>query len=638
MEIYEITGFQTGKDHAGVNFLDPKDAFEEVLNGYVHRQELKSRLGFSQFSNRLGDPTTAIPAPNADGTRVMGIFENIQSDGTSELLICSLKYLYRYNVVNNELDQIPMAGSVAGTDFNISDNDQYVSGTTYLTKLGAQRFIFTSVGMSNVYSYDGTDVRSFTNAIDNPDFQQPAASIGNLISATHVIWFGERLNLFNPHTTVTTYLQGVLYSGIRDSSGNGDKFNVPGSGLAQADTYEELMGAKILGDVIIMSFRRSSWVMEKTRDAFNPYLFRKIPSVLGTDAAFSPVIWNYEHKSVGKTGFISTEGRQSVKFDTKVPYFTSDDIDADLFSLTYGGFDRTTNQFLFSYRSGSSNMATKTQDAVIAYNYEESSWSDYDMRFSVFGQAIVGRTLAWDDIYEVNNPAWIQWDNTEEIWDKIGIEAGVQKTLAGDNRGYVYQLNQDYDDHLMAITNITTAANAIITTGPYQFEVGDTVFIENVVGMLNASGVSGVNGKTGTILSIDATGTLLTTNIKTSDFTAYISDGTISIPIEFEVLTSLFNPFRSEGRKVFVSHIEFLIEKDSGILSVDILQDESQTPIKPAVLLIPNPSLTKKQWITASVNQELNFMSVKISQESATNQTIIYSIRVHCDRGSMAEA
>jgi len=53
MEVFEIVAFKSGLDREGVNFLDPKDAFEVLKNAYIYRQVFQSRLGFFQFANRL---------------------------------------------------------------------------------------------------------------------------------------------------------------------------------------------------------------------------------------------------------------------------------------------------------------------------------------------------------------------------------------------------------------------------------------------------------------------------------------------------------------------------------------------------------------------------------------------------------
>lgn len=634
MDVYEITGFVSGLDNSGVNFLDPADAFQSLKNGFVYRQSLQSRLGFSQFADRL-----------SDGSRVMGIFENVLPDSTIQLLVFSSEFLYAYNSGSNSFVQVPFNARILALDptfsFGIADPEAYITGTTYLTKTGSQRFVFTSKGIdtapltgglkaSGVYFYDGTSVGDFFCTADNADSQEPASSIGDVVRATTIAWFGERLNLFVPQTTVATYNQGILYSAIRDSSGNGDKFNSPGAGLIECDTYELMKSALVLGDIMILNFQRSSWTLKKTRDAFNPYLTQKIPSVLGTDAGFSAVSWNYEVNSLGKPGMVTTDGRQSERFDNKLPNFTQDDVDQANFELIYGGFDRANEQFLFAYRSNTSTLSSITQDAVLVYNYKEETFAINTQRFSCFGQTDQGQDLVWDDIDETQNPSWARMDETEEIWNKIGIDASTQKTLAGDNLGFVYQINKDYDDYFVNVTAITQASSAVVTVDASAFQVGDRVIFANVQGMTE------INSSIGTVTTASLTS--ITVDIDSTNFTAYTTGGSVSKLIEFEAGLDPFNPYRSEGRKCYVSHVEFLLKTNAGSCYVDIYEDEEEAPLKTVFLESSTTTTKAREWITVSVDQESNFLTFVIRSESAGDQVVITSIRVHCSRGSFTSS
>lgn len=624
MEVYEIAGDRTGISREGVNFLQPRDSFQLMRNGFIYRQELQSRKGFKQFSTgRLGNGATF-----ADGTRVMGIFEHILPDTTKDLLAITKKYLYKYNTTTNTFDQIPNNSAVAFVDFAIPSNDDYVSGTSYPFADGSQRFVFTGKGMSDVYFYDGTQVKRFTNLIDNPNYQAPAA--GALTRATYVAWFGERLNFFVPTIAAQLQPQMVLYSGIRNTSGSGDKFNVPGSGAISADTFDYMTGAVIAGDYMVLEFNRSTYTLEKTRDVFNPYFIRKIPGVLGTDAQFSAVSWNNRTESIGKTGILSTDGRESVRCDTKIPYFTADEISQADFNLTYGGFDRINSQYLFSYRDPLSNLSSITQDKVLVNNYEESTWAMNDQRFSVFGQTDKGQDLAWNDIDENEDPSWARMDQTEEIWNKIGIEAAVQKTLAGDDLGFIYEINTDYDDYFVAISAITQASAAVLTITESAFQIGDLVSFANVGGMTQ------INGLTANVIA--ATTTSITVNIDSTLFSAYTSGGSVSKVISFYAETIPFNPYRNVGRRCFVSHVEFLLNTNNGNLTIDVFDDENETPFKTGILLVPTETTRAREWITMTVNQEANFLTFAMSQQNPSSQVIITSVRIHCEIGGLTSA
>lgn len=641
MDIYEITGYQTGVSNEGVNFLPPADSFQNIENGFIYRQVLQSRQGVGFFAPRL-----------ADESRIFGIFEHTLPDSTKELLAIDENFLYKYNTSTGIFDQIPFGGSMAAyAGFNISAKDFYVSGTSYPTATNGARFIFTGEGIaanaagSSIFFYNGTDVQDFTSLVDNPNYASP--TLGTLTKANYVLWFNERLNFIVPVISTISYQQGILYSGIRTTSGNGDKFNIAGSGLLQADTYENITGVSILGQIIALNFDRSNWTLEKTRDAFNPYFIRKVPSVLGTDAKFSAVSWNDQVKSIGRTGILSTDGRQSLRSDNKIPNFTADEIDQLNFNLTYGGFDRVNNQFLWAYKE--SETDTDTQNRVLVNNYEEGTWSVYDQRFSVFGQTDLGLNLTWDDIDEaIGNESWATWDTTEEIWDKIGLGLSVQKTLAGDDLGFIYELNQDYDDYYSSISSITQASQAVLTVSASGLQAGDKVVVQSVEGMTEINNFDPAEDNIDFVpyTIVSATPTSITLNIDSTLFTAATPNtGSISKVISFYAETIPFNPYRSIGRRCYISHVEFLIDtgkgkgdslSSRGILRVDIYEDEEESPFIDNVLCLTSSNSTKaREWLTMTVDNESNFMTFVLKQESPSVQLRITSMRIHCKPGGL---
>lgn len=651
MEIYEITGYQTGVSKAGVNYLQPSDSFQNIFNGFIYRQVLQSRQGVGYFAPRL-----------ADESRIFGIFEHTLPDSTKELLAFDKNFLYKYNTGTGVFDPIPFGGSMSPTNtnyqgFNMTAKDFYISGTSYPTATNGPRFVFTGEGItpnangSAIFFYDGTDVKDFTNdnagGGDNPNYKAPPQ--GKLSSASYVLWFNERLNFIVPIIQGIEYNQGILYSGIRTTSGNGDKFNVVGSGLFQADTYQIITGATILGQIMVLNFNRMAYTMEKTADAFNPYFGRAVPGVLGTDAKFSAVSWNDIVRSIGKTGVLGTDGRQNLRGDNKVPNFTADEIDSIKFNLTYGGFDRINNQFLFAYKqSGTQELISadlQTQDSVLVENYEEKTWSVYDQRFSVFGQTDVGLSLTWEDIDETSgNESWATWDTTEDIWNRIGLKSAVQKTLAGDDLGFIYDINQDYDDYFADITAVATGSTTTLTITPTGILAGDLLTVSSVEGMLNADLESGINNfndatneQTGLFYNVlSATPTSVEIDLDSTQLTPYTPNtGYVSKPILFSAETIPFNPYRSQGRRCYVSYVEFLINTDGGTLKVDVFADEQEAPFKQNVLLKPTQTTQATEWMSMSVNQEANFLTFVMKQQSPAVQLRLTNMRIHCQMGGL---
>jgi len=629
MDVYEITDYKTGESEKGVNYLQPSDTFQKLEDGFIYRQVLQSRKGIGYYCPRL-----------AGGTRITGIFDFRKPDGTFELLATDKNYLYRYNETTNVFDQISFAGSMAGyAGFNILDNEDYISGVGYATKTNTARFVFSSSGIqtnasgSAVFFYNGTDVRDFTNVADNADYAQPLD--GKLVRAKHIFYFNERINFVVP-SIVTARNQGVLYSGIKDSAGNGEKFNVSGSGLLQFSTYESIKGASILGQDLLINLEKSAKVLEITADVFNPYRIRNIPSVLGSDASFSSVAWNNIVNSVGKTGILQTDARSSLRVDNKLPNFAAERIDQQYFELTYGGFDRANGQFLWSYKED--NLSSDdTQDRVLVRNYEEDSWSVYKMRLTCFGATEAGQSLAWNQIEAASgNPSWDRWDTTEESWKTIGLGKYVSKTLAGDDLGFIYQLNSDADDNLTSISAISQASQAVCTVGASSFLEGDSVIVENVTGMTEINNFDPSDSDQTDIVPytvVSATPTSVTLNVDSSLFTAYTSGGKLSKLIEFYGETIPFNPYIKQGKKIFISHVEFLVPTDIGYFKVDLYENEENTPIIRDFLLKPSSTLRKTEWLSMVVNNEAEFMRFAIKHVNPGSIFKQTSMRIYAEAG-----
>jgi len=631
MDVYEITAYQDGIDDGDVNYLSPEDSFDKLENGFVYRQVLQSRMGVGYFAPRL-----------AFMTRIFGIFEHTKPDSTRELLAFDQFALYKYNTGTGIFDFVPFGGSMVGyTGFNIAAKDLYISGVSYPTAGNLPRFVFCGEGItpnaagSSIFFYDGVDVKDYTSVVDNPNYAPPPG--GALNSASYVVWFNERINFIVPVIAGIEYNQGTLYSGIRTVSGNGDKFNVAGSGLFQADTYQAITGVTLLGQIMIHNYDRMAYTMEKTRDAFNPYFGRAVPGVLGTNAKFSAVSWNDTVRSIGRTGILGTDGRSNLRVDNKIPYFTANEIDQTLFNLTYGGFDRLNNQFLWAYKQSESSGIT--QDMVLVGNYEENTWSVFDQRFSVFGQTDIGLNLTWDQIEAASgNPSWATWDTTEEIWDRIGLGGSVQKTLAGDDQGFIYELNQDFDDYYTTISAVTTGATTTLTVAATAVLPGDLVTISNVEGMIELNNFDeSTNTQTQELYEvISATSTSIVINVDSTLFSPYtLNTGNLSKIIKFKAQTIPFNPYRAEGRRIFISHVEFFIENTGGSLLVDVFADQQTTPFKENCLMKPSSNSVEQtgEWCEMVVNQEANFLTFVMKQSSPAVQLRLTSMRLHCEPG-----
>jgi hypothetical protein len=209
--------------------------------------------------------------------------------------------------------------------------------------------------------------------------------------------------------------------------------------------------------------------------------------------------------------------------------------------------------------------------------------------------------------------------------------------LAGDNLGFIYDLNADFDDYFTNISAITQASEAVLTVNASGIMEGDRVVVQNVVGMTEINNFDPETDSPNFVAYIvkSATPTSITLNVDSTLFTPYTSGGSISKVISFKAETIPFNPYRDKGYRCYISHIEFLVDNNGGSLRVDVLADEEQTPFKKNVLVKPRRGGKGREWITVSVDNEANFMTFVMKQESPATQVRITSIRIHCQQGGL---
>jgi hypothetical protein len=360
---------------------------------------------------------------------------------------------------------------------------------------------------------------------------------------------------------------------------------------------------------------------------------REISTALGSDADFATIGYDNIVESLGKLGIIGTDTRQVLRRDDKLPYFTRDEVDPNDIDLTYAGYDIDNSQFMFAYLSNENNETSTTQERVLLHNYEERSFAIYKQRFSCFGNTEVGKELAWNQIDETIDPSWGAWDTTENIWNKIGIESGEKKLLAGDDYGFVYEMNIDYDDQIARIFGITQANPAVLTVDENAYIVGDKVRIENVVGMEEINSDPSPDNDSNnyyTITAVDHDAGTITIDKNTTkpEFNEYGHGGIVSKVIEFRAKLNEFNPWREEGLQCYLKEVEFLLDTDGGSLRIDIYDNSSDSPWLEDILVLPTSETKNKEFVKLSIENVADFHTIQMRQLSAANQVKIKSIRL----------
>jgi len=216
-------------------------------------------------------------------------------------------------------------------------------------------------------------------------------------------------------------------------------------------------------------------------------------------------------------------------------------------------------------------------------------------------------------------------------WNAFPFSKGAPIAIGGGHKGEVWKLNNtESEDNPQMIRGMTVidADTLRVTTDWNNYEVGDNIVFEGVLGMIQA------NHKQAPIKSIATPWNIFDVDIPTLGFSAYTGGGIASKTIPLEALSKKLNPFVDSDKKVRCGWIYFYVE-----VAETILQDEAGKPV-PAFLDIdvitndtdmdsvptfqyrvdcsnlPRESGSKK-WVKIWINQTSQFLQFRMRNAQA---------------------
>lgn len=209
---------------------------------------------------------------------------------------------------------------------------------------------------------------------------------------------------------------------------------------ADAPTSDWIVSAEFIGEDLIVFFAFSVWKLRYTGDADAPFRWEQVTKSDGSGAGSFATMstWSLDDYlyTVGSTSIIRTDGLTVMQESyEKVPDIVID-FDRTLITRCYSIVIEEKDLVLLLYPT----IGATAIDKVLAYNYVEKGWSDFDLAFNCFGYYQAEEDLAWNDVEET-------WDELERSWDDRTSQAGYPTTLAGDEDGNIWQILSGGDDN-----------------------------------------------------------------------------------------------------------------------------------------------------------------------------------------------
>lgn len=452
-----ISAFTTGLDREVQPWILPQDAFQSIINGFVHHGVLTKRAGTELYGQMVYDND-----PNPQNP-IMGIESFIDTDGTQRILIFDTKRAAIYNSLTGDFDPLDTADIFDGDQSSFINSaafgrtGSFATSTFFFTNFNGD--IALPISPIRIYT-TGTTTSTFV-----PDTTPTLGTRNYIIAAQFIFAIKQRLILLNtvesdtlpagtpPVGTGTNFAQRMRWcrSSNPAASGNNWDENTPGNGnFVDAPTSERIIGATQLEDTIIVQFSNSVWVIEYTADPALPFRWIKVNNFRACDAPYANIGHDRFVISFGKRGIVASDRTEVQRIDDKIEKLMMQDVNLNFVQRMYSDRDYTNRRSWTLFPDNES----ETSNLALIRTEEEGAWSIYNVtmfdqdpdngtNMSCLGYGRSNQDVTFDDIpadYDFNSPF------ADESWDSYFFQSGSELFLGGDQIGRILLLEKGGDD------------------------------------------------------------------------------------------------------------------------------------------------------------------------------------------------
>lgn len=344
--------------------------------------------------------------------------------------------------------------------------------------------------------------------------------------------------------------------------------NYAGGGYVDAATEEAIISAEFIKDRLIVYFERSTWELAYTGNEIQPFSWYKINTELGSESTFSIVPFDKITLAVGEQGIHACNGANVNRVDQKIPntIFTIRTANNGV-SRVAGIRDYYTEQVYWTFPT--SSVTTGVNDVypnkILVYNYITGSWAFFEDCITAFGYFEQEDGITW--VSSTTN-----WEDSNFSWSSGIIQANPRQILAGNQQGFVFIVSPDVGRNapVMQITNVVVGFPfTTITIINHTLSTNDWIVLENL------QGITDLNGLSFQIVSVVDNNTIICACFLNAPGT-YTGGGTATRLSQIIIKSKQWNPYVKDGRNVFLSKIDFAVQRTSmGAITVDYYPSSS---------------------------------------------------------------
>ena len=397
--------------------------------------------------------------------------------------------------------------------------------------------------------------------------------------------------------------------------------NIPGyGGYRDAPTGQEIVGAELIKDTLVVYFDSSTYKLTFTGDVVNPFIWEKVNTEIGCNSTFSVVLFDRQILSVGANGIYACDSVSMERIDRIIPdeVFTFQTTNNNAKRIQ-GIRDFYGETVQWTFTDIDENIDSAFPYKTLLFNYTNQTFAIFYNCFTCFGYF-----NTFNDQTYGNSTGFYSFYNRP--YDSFASQGGFPIVVAGNQQGFVFQLqNSDgsklaYNDHSLIIQSVAAGPPSVFTVINHTLQPFDLVMLDgNVPAPLIGNVYTVVNDgnyTANTFALQDSTGAYVNQG-------GYVYGGYVIVKDNFLVGTKNLNPYFAEGKSLRLGYADFLLEvpqipvgQTIPAITVYLYQnDDSINPVEQSQITVANPYITynTKAWYRVYFQSQGQFLKIALS-------------------------
>ena len=401
-----------------------------------------------------------------------------------------------------------------------------------------------------------------------------------------------------------------------------------GAGYIDLPVEESIVSVAVVKDRLLVFAERSTWELAYTGNAAVPFFWRGIGSIAGSLGRFSTVRMEDSAVTVSQSGIIATNGAAVTRIDEKVPDLNElIDRDVDSAVRLHSVVDHRNSFIYWVFTDDTSSYDFNNK--VLAYNYNNSSWSLFDDVITCFGFFEQSNDKTWD-----TSDTW----DTDDSWGTYYEKGDSKAVIAGNHKGVLFILDNEYPQNApsLPVANVSISGDvATLTITDHNLTDGSYIeFVDSNI-TFSSDGIFKVK-----VVDSD------TISITDSSFSGtYLGGGYCKLVSVIEAQTKEFNPYIKTGDSIYLPKVSFcVINTTDGELFIDYevdntdyvlssLATDSGAALGTSVLEMhaydgyPFEKIKKRLWRDVYIQAKGDSVSliITLKEDQILNKSVVYS-------------